>query len=184
MKEKSRQNLKKLLIYLGVGTGITILSLAAPQLPFLLLKAYFKGKKFDKNKFNRSLRRLEQKNLVRYQKNSSLVKILLTKQGREIANSCRFDLLEIKKPKKWDKKWRIVIFDVPHYKKKSRDVLRWKLKTLGFFQYQKSVFIHPYNCEAEIEEITDLYGVSENVKLILADKISDEDLLKNKFNLR
>ncbi|OGD38268.1 CRISPR-associated endonuclease Cas2, partial [Candidatus Azambacteria bacterium RIFCSPLOWO2_01_FULL_37_9] len=118
-----------------------------------------------------------------YQKYKDGVKIKLTKDGRAAINDCKIDLLEIKKPEKWDKKWRMVIFDIPHNKRKSKDALRWKLKSLGFFHFQKSVFIHPYECQREIKELVDLYGVSENVKMVLVEKIDGENLLKDKFNL-
>lgn len=39
--------------------------------------------------------------------------------------------------KDWDKRWRIVVFDVPEELRKGRDVLHSKLRALGFYELQK-----------------------------------------------
>jgi DNA-binding transcriptional regulator PaaX len=46
--------------------------------------------------------------------------------------------VKLKKPEKWDKKWRIVIFDIPNKKKPARNTLTEKLKKLGFYHLQKA----------------------------------------------
>src|SRR3989344_4593151 len=60
---------------------------------------------------------------------------------------------EIKKPARWDKLWRLVIFDIPEEERTGRMALAAKLKELGFYPLQKSVFIHPYECKDEIDFI-------------------------------
>ena len=59
--------------------------------------------------------------------------------------------MRINKPKKWDRKWRIILFDIPEKIRKARDVFRYHLNQLGFYEFQKSVFVHPYNCKDEID---------------------------------
>jgi len=44
------------------------------------------------------------------------MRVLLTKKGKRIAERHSLDFLKIKKPRRWDKKWRMVIFDVPEKK--------------------------------------------------------------------
>ena len=64
------------------------------------------------------------------------IKIILEDGGKKKALEYKLEEIEIKKPNKWDGKWRMVLFDIPHSKKKARDVLRFHLKRLDFFQYQ------------------------------------------------
>lgn len=52
--------------------------------------------------------------------------------------------------KPWDRKWRIVIFDIPEKKKRLRENLRRKLVDLGFGRWQKSVYIIPHDIRDEI----------------------------------
>lgn len=183
METKNRQNLKRLLMYIGIGGGIIVLSFAAPQLPYVLLKSYFKNKKLGRQKFNNSLAHLKRRGFIDYKRSGDLVSIKLTAKGKNSLGGYKFDLLEIKKPQKWDKKWRLVIFDIPHSKKSARDSLRRKLKSLGFVQIQKSAFIHPYECEEEVKKITDFYDVYDCVRIMIVEKLGDGKVLKEMFNL-
>ena len=89
----------------------------------------------------------------------------------------------IPKPARWDRKWRIVIFDIPEYLKSTRDIMRARLKQIGMIELQKSVFVHPYPCEKEIEFLTEFYEVKPHVRLIIAESIDSEFHLKTKFKL-
>ena len=91
--------------------------------------------------------------------------------------------MSIKIPKQWDKKWRIVIFDIPEKLKKSREILRFQLKRLNFYELQKSVFVLPYSCKDEIEYIIEFYGIRRFVRFIVAESIDNELHLKKHFNL-
>lgn len=83
--------------------------------------------------------------------------IRLTSQGsKRITRD--FPLLSLQK-RKWDKKWRFVIFDIQEVNKNAREGLRKKLKELGFGMIQKSVFISPHDV------IKDLLEFIENLKL-------------------
>ena len=91
--------------------------------------------------------------------------------------------MKIKKPAKWDGEWRIVIFDIPEKFKQAREVLRIKLKELGFLELQKSVFILPYECEDEINFVIEVFLIRPFVRLIRAQSFTNEEQLRIKFNL-
>jgi len=66
-----------------------------------------------------------------------------SKKVYKITNKGKVKILKydiIKRSRKWDGKWRVIIFDIPANKKKVRDFLRNRLKILGFKQLQKKVF--------------------------------------------
>lgn len=54
--------------------------------------------------------------------------------------------------KRWDGVWRLVVFDIPEKRKTSRDMLRMKLKSLGFGMWQKSVYVTPHDIMREMNE--------------------------------
>lgn len=54
--------------------------------------------------------------------------------------------------KPWDKKWRLVAFDIPEKQRTTRETLRNKLLSLGFGQWQRSVYISPYDFSQEINQ--------------------------------
>jgi len=92
--------------------------------------------------------------------------------------------LEFKKQShKWDKKWVIVFFDVPEEERNKRDYLRKFLLRLGFYPYQKSVYLFPYQCEEEIVLIRKIIEGGKYLKYIIAEKIEDEDTAKEFFKL-
>jgi len=84
---------------------------------------------------------------------------------------------------KWDKKWRIVIFDIPEKKKTAREYLRLFLKNNGFKLLQNSNWICPYGDFDEIQNFLKEEKIEKYVVLLVSDKISNELLFKRKFNL-
>ena len=94
--------------------------------------------------------------------------MVLTDRGKQKAITFNIDNMEIKKPKKWDKKWRMVLFDIPEKHKPAREALRDSLRKLGFHEYQKSVFIHPYECQKEIDFVIEYFNIRQYVRTVTA----------------
>lgn len=85
---------------------------------------------------------------------------------------------------KWDKKWRVVIFDIPQELHNKRNRFRKKLKSLGFYKIQKSVFVFPYPCENELAKYCSWLDISEYINIIDADNLGYVDgEVKKVFNL-
>jgi len=86
-----------------------------------------------------------------------------TVSGKKLLAKWQRTNYKIKIPKKWDKKWRLVVFDIPEKNKKERFAFSEKLKTLGFYPLQKSVFIYPYDCRNEIDFICNFMSIDRYV---------------------
>jgi len=101
-----------------------------------------------------------------------------------LAGWLQIDALKIKRPKKWDKKWRIIVFDISELKKLYRDAFRGKLKELGFYPLQKSVWICPFDCRDEIELLREFFGLKEKeLRLIVAESIGNDKWLRKIFQI-
>lgn len=139
----------------------------------------------NKRTLHESIKRLYQSKLIDYKENDDgTVTLILSDAGKERVLRYNLDTLKIKKPVKWDGLWRIIIFDVPEHLKQGRDALASKLKQLGFYPFQKSVFIYPYECRDEVNFIVEIFNLRAYVRFILA-KGTDVDLdLKNRFKLK
>lgn len=87
------------------------------------------------------------------------------------------------KKEKWDEKWRIIIFDIPEQQRKSRDFLRSVLRDLGFKKYQLSVWVCPYDRTKELMEIINEFKLQKYIQYFIAESISNEKALKEKFGL-
>jgi DNA-binding transcriptional regulator PaaX len=139
--------------------------------------------KKDEYKIRRSFESLKKQKLVRIIQKSEKEYLEITEKGKRKILQFKVDAIEIKKQNRWDKKWRIVIFDIPEKKKLARDTLNYKLKELGFYPIQKSTFIYPYPCRDEIDFISNFYFVQKYVLYIEAETISNETKIKYHFNL-
>lgn len=85
--------------------------------------------------------------------------------------------------KEWDGRFRIVAFDIPEERKKTRDLFRTKLRILGFKSWQKSVWISPYDISEPLEELLELLDLEEEVDYFIAEAMTKSDRLKEMFEL-
>jgi len=111
------------------------------------------------------------------------VKVTITKDGLVKALTYELDAMEINKPRKWDRKWRVVIFDIPNKYKRVRDIFRMRLHQLSLYQLQESVYVSPYPCYDEVEFLRQIYGVPFKVRYLLVEKIEDDESLLSHFDL-
>ena len=109
--------------------------------------------------------------------------MVLSQKGKKRALTYQIDEIKIPKMKKWDGNWRIVLFDIPEKFKKSRDALSLTLKKMGFYKFQKSVFIHPFDCKYEIDFVVEFFSIQSYVRFIIAHHIDNELHLKRHFRL-
>lgn len=176
-------NQKKILLLLlgGMALGLS----GSPKRYFQILDAIKKDwKEIEKQSLRRAIRSLYQSKLVTEKQNpDGTVTIVLTDQGKQKALTYDLENMKIKKPKQWDKKWRIVLFDIPDRIKKIRDALRFHLKNLGFYEFQESVFVHPYDCKDEIDYLIEFYDIRKFVRFIIAESLDNELHLKKHFGL-
>lgn len=147
----------------------------------------------DPEKVRDSLYKLKRNAYINWQfdEKRNLLKLELTPKGKEALKRVKLGGLEdisIPHPKDWDGQWRFLFFDIPEKRRGARDILRAKLKSLGFFRFQKSVWIFPFEYEKEIDvicEYLDLapYVMSFTVK-IKTDRILRRYFLKQGILLR
>lgn len=174
---------KKILLLLlgGVALGFS----SSPKNYFRVLKSIeHDWKEINETALKRSIKSLYASKLIKIIHNpDKTITITLTQNGKNKALTYNMNKMKIAKPTKWDKKWRIVMFDIPENRKKHRDALRFHLKDLGFFEYQKSVFAHPFECTDELDYVIEFYDLRKFVRVIIAEKLDNELHLKKHFNL-
>lgn len=170
-----------LLLWGGLALGLS----GSPRVYFQILKEMSKGwQEINRQALKRAIKSLYESKLIKEKQNKDgSITLVLTGQGEKKALTYKIDEMKIKKPKVWDKKWKIVLFDIPEKKRKIRDALRDHLKNLGFYEFQKSVFAHPYDCKDEIDYIIEFYNIRKFVRFIVADSLDNELHLKKHFEL-
>lgn len=170
-----------LLLLAGIALGLN----RSPKRHWWILKQVPKEwGKINRQALERAINSLYSSHLVSEKHNKDgTTTLVLSENGKQRALQFNLDKMEIKKPKIWDKKWRIVMFDVPEKLRRLRDSLRLHFKEIGLIELQKSVFVFPYSCSKEIEFILEFYNARRHVRFILADKIDNQIHLMKKFNL-
>lgn len=86
-----------------------------------------------------------------------------------------FPLLASKR-KKWDRKWRVVVFDIKEVSRKTRERFRYKLKEVGFGMLQESVFISPYDIAKDFSEFTESQGLADSTYVLEVSNIVIGDI--------
>jgi len=158
---------------------------SSPYFVVNLWKNYRKFRRYPQRKFSDSFQNLRRQGLIKIEKKNHQIYISLTDKGKAKAGWMQIDALKIKRPKRWDRKWRIVIFDIAQLKKIYREALRGKLKELGFIPLQKSVWIYPFDCRDEINLLKNFFGLSDKeLRLIIAQEIGDNKPFLKHFNLK
>lgn len=141
-----------------------------------------KNLEVEEKKIKKTLKKLEKKEIIDiFEKNKEVYVQIKNKNEPTIIKYSIKALLDFKKKKKkWKGKWYLVFFDVPEIQRNKRDYLRRFLTRLGFYPYQKSVYLFPYECEKEISLIKKIVEGAKYMKYIIAEKIEDEDEKKAK----
>lgn len=182
---KRRITIKELLKFLGVGCILIMVASGAPN-ALILLKPLLEKEKhwheFYPSSLVKAARILLRKGLAEVRESKDGYMVILTKKGK--TQVLKFDLenLEIKRPAKWDKKWRVVYFDIPNKFKKQRNFFFNKLKSLGFYPMQESVLVYPFDCNKEIKFIREVLGIAHFVKIGVLEIVENEEELKKIFS--
>ena len=174
---------KDILLWLAVA-GMVYVAASSPYFVLNLQRQFKRWKKYKREKISSVFSRLRKEGCIKMVKRNHDIHISLTEKGKKKAGWLQIDSLEIKRPKKWDGKWRIILFDISELKRLWRDAFRAKLKELGFHHLQKSVWICPFDCRDEIELLREFFGLSnKELRLITCEDIGEDDWFRKHFNL-
>ena len=156
---------------------------AKPLIEYLADKDKRKWRQ-EQAQLRKAVERLRRRRLVSLLMRGKETYLLITKEGKEQLKRFEINTLQIEKPKEWDKKWRIVLFDIPEKRKGARNAIRRKLLELGFYSLQKSTFVHPYDCQDEIDFIAQFFNAEKFIQYVVCDDLgANEPIVRRHFNL-
>lgn len=126
-------------------------------------------RKESRKNFSRLIYSLKKRGLIKIDNLKNRKAIILTSKGTTKALKIKYKML--KKKKRKDGKWQMLIFDIPEKKRYLRDLLREHLYLLGYCMLQKSIWVSPYDVFKETEELLRRYALDSYVKLFLIEEI-------------
>jgi hypothetical protein len=134
-------------------------------------------------RINYTVRRLRERKLIKMVRGPNGWRYELTEEGQMALIKYEIKQRPVPKQKHWDKKWRIVIFDVREKRKKHRNAIRGLLISLGFKLLNKSVWIFPYPCDDVVELAKTAYGVRHDAIYLVCNRFNGDEWLAFDFNL-
>ena len=184
LKKPKLEIAKDIILGLALAGSIVALGMVSPYATASALLRILKNKRYNKKNCYNVFYRLKKQGYITTQWHNHQLYISLTAEGKKKAGRFQVNSLSIAKPKRWDKKWRIVIFDIKDKQRIKREALRGFLKRLQFYKLQKSVWIHPFDCKDEVRLLADFFGfANKELQFIVAETIESQEKLKNYFRI-
>mgnify|MGYP001619087699 CR=1 FL=1 len=183
-KRQKIQNAVLISVYLTAGLGLILMAPNAARLLKYVVK-YVGPKPLLNRRINQAISRLQERGLVTRVQTDKGNALRLTKKGTELAISIqeKEKHFEIRKPRKWDQKWRIVIFDIWERRRSVRDRLRCLLQKNGFVKIQNSVWTYPYDCEELFVFLRTNLRLGKGILYIVAEEVENDIALRKHFGL-
>jgi len=158
--------------------------------PFSLISSYYNylrepinenNIKRLKKRYFRLINKLKAEKYLKTKTNPKKCSFHLTKKSKEYLAK-KYPQLYFTK-QNWDKKLRLIIFDVQEINRIKRNQLRRLLKRLGFVMIQKSVWLSPYDQFKTIKKWIKENKIYEKILLIETDKavFKNKDKILSQF---
>lgn len=179
-KAKVKKAILATLVLAAVGT------LNGGMLVRSVMQALAKERKVDRRRLRAiqssiyiARKRLLQQGLITYEGGLWYV----SDKGRAVLRQFENDGYQIKSPRKWDGKWRILIFDIREKRRGLREKIRNTLAAIGFVRLQDSVWVHPFDCEDVLLLLKADFKIGRDLLYIIADEIENDRWLLERFGL-
>ncbi|HEY4509839.1 MAG TPA: hypothetical protein VJC15_02530 [Candidatus Paceibacterota bacterium] len=183
LKKPKSEIAKDIFMVLAVG-GVIAIASTSPYFGTNLVRAFAKRKKYKPKKMYDAFYQLRREGCIEVEKKNHQIYIRLTEKGRKRAGIYQINDLKIKKAKKWDGKWRLILFDIEELKRIKRDAFRGILKNLGVKPIQQSVWVYPYECRDEIDLLRDFFGLKQKeLRYIVTSSIGEDSEWRKEFNV-
>lgn len=180
--------MQRIVLHTIYAAGILSVVVVAPNAAKALqvFDPFFKKRKrHPKYALNRSLGTLLDKGFITFEQTPNGKFLRLTPLGEQRLRALNLTKIHAhQKKRKWDKKWRMIIFDIPASKNALRNKIRYTLQEIGFYKLQHSVWIYPYDCENLITMLKVDFKIGKDVLYIIADQIENDRALKAHFDLK
>lgn len=170
------------LALIGVAGLVTVTALAPNALRVLeVFMNKKKGRRPTQKEVEKSLLQT-----VYYLKKSGKIKVggsdnsiwfKLTKGGEDDLKKFELNSLYIPKPRNWDGTYWLIAADIPtKTHRPAADAFRTKIMSMGFYPLQRTLWLHPYNPNKEIQFLVNHFNISRFVTLMNVNQLDSQDM--------
>ena len=174
-----RKNLQEIILKTIAAAGVLSVALVAPNAFKSMAKLGLLPGQRQKEFIKAARERLVRKGLLTWEGRF----LKLTAKGRVLLQRLELTDYKIKKPKRWDGKWRVLIFDIPETRKTQREKVRRTLAHIGFSRLQDSVWIYPYDCEELVTFLKVDFKIGKDLLYMIVEGLEYDGLIKKRFGL-
>lgn len=178
-KKVRRSKIQRIVLNTVATAGVLSVALVAPNVIKSMYKLGIMPKTGQARNISSSAAKLARRGYLRFEDGRYQV----TKQGEKLLTLWSIDKYKLTNSKKWDEKWRLVIFDIPERKRKIRRYITDIFSQAGLYRLQDSVWVYPHNCEELIGLLKTDLGVGKDVLYVIADEIENDKYLRSHFDL-
>ncbi|PIQ68951.1 MAG: hypothetical protein COV91_01335 [Candidatus Taylorbacteria bacterium CG11_big_fil_rev_8_21_14_0_20_46_11] len=176
-------NATQVVLALIVLSPIVFVGAMAPNV-FQALRPYTKKRSYSVREVGRALDTLDRSKYLDIKRlKGGKVEIHITRKGMSQARKLSLETVKLSPSPEWNGKWHLLFYDVPVEHNSARLAFRNMVEKLGMYSIQKSLWVYPYSCEAEILFVADFFDIARCVNFAVADSLFDEDRILKFFKL-
>lgn len=169
MRTKNGINLALKIIGLTGLTATVIVASNATQAFAKLIK----NPELKQSDYQNILRELKRQGLVLIDQQDDAINFSLTPAGAHRLQNTLIEELSIPRPTIWDKRWRIITFDIPVKMSRQRQKFTSLLQANDFYMLQRSIWIHPFPCAPQVEQLASHFNVLRYCSFIEAARLDE-----------
>ncbi len=184
-KKRIYTNVQQALLATVALTGVVLVAAIAPNLPMALNKLPAIKRAKLRYQYRAALGRLVAQGHIVFEKRDGKQYARITDSGYK---ALKFEQEKAKlnnaKKRRWNGRWRVVIFDIPERRRRTRDRLRIMMQETGFVRLQDSVWVFPYDCEDFIALLKAELKIGAAVLYMVVEHIENDKHLRTHFGLK
>lgn len=168
----------------AVLAGAMVLIGAVPDFN-RILKYFIGGKKGAKFNYRvkTTLGRLTASGLITFEEREGKRYARITELGKQVLEFESLRDKALQKPKRWDGRWHVVLFDIPERRRRVRNQLRRFMQEFGFMRLQDSAWIYPYDCEDIIVLAKANFRIGVDALYMIVEQLERDKHLREHFGL-
>lgn len=178
-RKTKRKNITSLVLGTVGISGMLGVALLAPNVLGAMDKLGLVPGRRQKEIINRARERLVKNGLLKREG----IFLRVTPKGERALRLLETREFKLPKLKRWDGKWRVLIFDIPEYRKSLRDKVRRTLDAIGFVRLQDSVWVYPHDCEDLIALLKADFKIGKDMLYMIVEELEGDKRLKQEFGI-
>ena len=188
LEQKSKRNRRlgayQAALLAAVALGVVVFIAATAPNAAQLLKyfpGYKKGAKFN-YQVKSALSRLAENGLLTFVEKGGKRYARITPEGKR-ALDLETERIKVTKKRRWDRRWRLVVFDIPERRRSVRIRLRKFMASCGFYRLQDSVWAYPHDCEDLIALVKAEFRIGADALYLIVEQMERDKNLREHFQL-